>query len=419
MKFLFVLLILSSISLAFWQTQNVNDCDGAYVSLVMDDSGRLFISHGDYSVWLDYSHIFGWGYLEVATEPNNYYTSLAVDNSQNVHIAWSHNSGLNYSNVYGSTQLIGTSCEWNTSIALYENGFPAIAYYGDTDIKFISWDGSQWNGEVVDAECGSSTVSLAINNSDQPLIAYSSIMGFLRLAQWNGSQWDISTIDSGGDFLSDGVSLTLDSSGNPHIACRKNNDLYYYYYDGSQWSSEAIDSGLFSILSSASITVDSYDNPHIAYNAITGSTSTIVYLYNDGSGWIREELEPGSYPSIIIDAYGDPAIAFAHSTGGVKYLCHNTVGIFSDPVAFELLRGVRPNPANSVAWLDITLEMPGDVDLTLCDLSGRVVHHLKFNDVQQGSGALEVDLSDIPSGMYICRITSIEGSAATRLTVLR
>ncbi|MEA3267297.1 MAG: T9SS type A sorting domain-containing protein, partial [Candidatus Fermentibacteria bacterium] len=245
------------------------------------------------------------------------------------------------------------------------------------------------------------------------------IAGFLRIAQWSGSQWDITTIDSGEDFLSHGISLALDNSGNPHIACRKNDDLCYYYFDGSQWNDEVIDSGLFSLFCSASITVDSNGYPHIAYSVLDGSTYTIIYQHNDGSGWMREELEPGSSPSIIIDSFGDPAIAFAHSTGGVKYLCHNTVGIFDDPVALELLGTVRPNPASSVAWIDIALKTPGNVGVTLCDLSGRLVHQLEFIDVPQGAGVLEIDLSGLSSGMYTCRITSAEGSAATRLTVLR
>lgn len=419
MKLFFALLLLSSVSLASWHVQNVSDYDGANVSLVIDENGDLFISHGDYSVWLDYSHILGWGYLEIETEPTNYYTSLAVTDSQNVHIAWSHNYGLTYSDAYGPAQLLDTSCDGNTSIALFDNGFPAIAYYGDTDVKFISWDGSNWNGEVIEAECGGSTVSLAINDIDQPLIAYSSIMGFLKIAEWDGSQWNITIVDSGGDFFSEGISLALDNSGNPHIACRKNDNLYYYYFDGSQWNSEAIDSGLFSTLCSASITMDDNGYPHIAYNALDGTTSTIVYLHNDGSGWTREELAPGSSASIIIDRFDDPAIAFADTVGGVKYLCQNFVGIYGDPVTSDLLRGVTPNPANTLVCLEVALETAGNVDVTLCDLSGRVVHRLEFNDVPHGLGTLEVDLSSIPTGIYLCRVSSSGSSASTRLTVLR
>ncbi len=418
MKLFLNLMILSSISMASWQTQNVAIIDGSYVSLAKDDSG-LFISHCGVGINLSYTISTGWATFGLQSEGDNYYTSVAASGSQDVHVAWSNNFELKYSDYSRAGQVLDTSCHSNTSIALYDNGFPAIAYYGDTDVKFISWDGSDWNGEVIDPECGCSTVALAINNSNQPLIAYSSNNGFLRIAQWDGSQWDITTIDSGSDFFSDGIGLALDSSGNPHIASRRNYDLYYYYYDGSDWSSEAIDTGLFSSLASASITVDNSGNPHIAYNAIDGSTSTIIYLHNDGSEWTREELEPGTCPSIIIDSYGDPGIAFSDNEDGVKYLCHNTMSAFGDPVASSLLQGISPNPASTSASLDIALAVPGNVAVTVCDLSGRVVEQLEFKDLPHGARTLELDLTAVPSGMYICRVATNEGSAASRLTVLR
>jgi len=52
--------------------------------------------------------------------------------------------------------------------------------------------------------------------------------------------WQIETVDSSG-FVGDYNSLTLDSSGHPHISYSGDGDLKYAHYDGTSWQIETVD----------------------------------------------------------------------------------------------------------------------------------------------------------------------------------
>lgn len=383
----------------------------------MDNTGNLYISHGTTWLWCNYSSVYGWYNWEMSYDPSYSYTSVAVNSSIDFHLSCNHNEQLVY---YSNDipQVLDSYCHGNTSLALTDNGLPSIAYYGDSDVKYISWDGNQWNAEIVCNDIGGSVVSLVFDSQNQPQIAVASIY-WLGYAIWNGSQWEKTEIDSGYSFQSEGISLKLDSSGNPHFVCRRNDDLRYYSYDGSQWNWEVLDSGRYNSLTSATLVLDSNDNPHVACNAVSGSTSTIVYLHNDGTGWSIENLSAGSYPSIIIDSFGDPAIAYSAGSDSVRYLCHNTVGIFESPLESDMTCRVNPNPCSSVLRVHVNLPEAGSASVTLCDLTGRIVQSEVFDDMQQGEGTIELQLVDMPSGVYLYQVSNSVYSVENLFTVIR
>jgi hypothetical protein len=94
------------------------------------------------------------------------------------------------------------------------------------DLKYASWNGSSWDIEIVDSNdfVGTHT-SLALDSSDNPRISYCHQTEdypadySLKYASWNGSTWDIQTVDSSGD-VGDyrHTSLALDSNDNPRIS---------------------------------------------------------------------------------------------------------------------------------------------------------------------------------------------------------
>ena len=423
MKWITVLLVFVGVAFGEWYIETVNNCDGGYVSLTVDSDGTRHISHGIQSLWYVSSTLSSWEALCLENQGLNINSSIAVESYHHFqHVVYSHDHELVYHHWNGAgwySETIDSDCDGNTSIALNSSEFPCVTFYGDTDLKYCSWNGSEWNTKIIDSECGSSVVSLAMNSSDEPVITYASIMEMLKIATWTGSQWEIALIDSNCAFLCEGISMALDSSGNPHIACRRDMDVYYYSLEGSQWVGEVVDTAMCTPLSTVSLVLDSEDNPHIAYNALTASSSTIVYLYQEGPTWMREELDQGSSPSIIIDSWGDPAIAYGQGVDGVKYISQHAMGISGGNPCSGLLRSVRPNPAGSVVWLDVNMEIQGSVVVTFCDLSGRTIHRQNFSDLQKGTGTLEVELGEVPSGVYFCRVTNSEFSAETLLTILR
>jgi hypothetical protein len=75
--------------------------------------------------------------------------------------------------------------------------------------------------------------SLALDSADRPHISYLDYTNKdLKYAAWNGSSWDIQTVDSDGD-VGEFTSLALDSSDRPHISYfdDTNRDLKYAWYE--------------------------------------------------------------------------------------------------------------------------------------------------------------------------------------------
>jgi hypothetical protein len=90
------------------------------------------------------------------------------------------------------------------SLQLDSLGRAGIAYYdaNQADLKYAHFNGSSWDVQTVDAQFTTGYYpSLQYGGTgDVPVISYySKTSGDLRLAAWGGSAWVISTIDSAGD----------------------------------------------------------------------------------------------------------------------------------------------------------------------------------------------------------------------------
>jgi hypothetical protein len=82
-------------------------------------------------------------------------------------------------------------------------GRPRISYFDltNTDLKYAAYDGSAWQIETVDgAGFVGHCTSLALNDSSLPRISYhDETNGNLKYAAYNGSAWQIDTLDEDGD----------------------------------------------------------------------------------------------------------------------------------------------------------------------------------------------------------------------------
>jgi hypothetical protein len=272
---------------------------GGFMGLVSMNVGTagLFVWSTEY---VDLSISVGW------------YTSIALDSSDNPHISYMDFGGpgfLNYARWNGTSWTIETvdsagDVGLYTSIALDTSNWPHISYWdgGNSDLKYARWNGTDWSIETVDSfdNVGLLT-SIALDSSDNPHISYYDITNWdLKHAHWNGLTWSNETVDSAG-IVGQYTSIALDSSDNSHISYwdETNSDLRYAHWNGTAWSKETVDSsgevGLHT-----SVALDSSDNSHISY---------FGYPFNSALKYAHgKHITPPSAPLNLSVSSGDQQI---------------------------------------------------------------------------------------------------------------
>ncbi len=226
-----------------WDISVVDSVDdtGHDSSLDLDNLNYPHISYCDITNnSLKYARWNGsaWDISTVDSSINGFqHTSIAVDSRNYPHISYRDqaNQDLKYAYWNGTNWNISVvdsqgEVGLHSSIKLDSNDFSHISYgcgYNIGSLKYAYWNGTNWNVEIVDSQSNTGRYSsLALDNNEYPIISYNDMdTGNLKLAYWDGTKWNIEMIDSIGIIYH--MSISLDNSFNPQIA-------YYVgwnYYD--------------------------------------------------------------------------------------------------------------------------------------------------------------------------------------------
>ncbi|MDP8240184.1 MAG: T9SS type A sorting domain-containing protein [Candidatus Hatepunaea meridiana] len=88
------------------------------------------------------------------------------------------------------------------------------------------------------------------------------------------------------------------------------------------------------------------------------------------------------------------------------------------PKTFELSEAI-PNPFNSTTRISYSLDSDAHITLSLFDLSGREVAKLVNRQMTSGKHSVSWDASDLPSGIYMCRLSAGSKVKTTKLALVR
>jgi len=129
------------------------------------------------------------------------------------------------------------------------------------------------------------------------------------------------------------------------------------------------------------------------------------------------ELEIGTY---------DAVLEFQHNAAGgadalpIRLIIEEEGGIEEPdhPLTFTV-SDCFPNPFNSVTSLSFYLPEARYVDLSLYDLSGRLVQQIKSESYKLGGHSINVDLQHLPSTVYLLRLTAGEDISYQKLVLIR
>ena len=191
----------------------------------------------------------------------------------------------------------------------------------DTNLTFVSTDGTNWNTDTVDATAysGYGGISLAVDGSDNPCVAYrvGALTAALRYACHDGASWQVSTIDSGQD-TGNGCALALDSSDTPHVVYPARFEIRYAVKSGATWVPETV-AAVSNLYPLPSIALDGFGEPRVCYYDLGDqSLGSLVYAERNGASWQVETVTggvsgvsaPGYGASLAIDSLGHPCISY-------------------------------------------------------------------------------------------------------------
>jgi hypothetical protein len=248
---------------------------------------------------------------------------IAIDSSNNPHIAYFESLNGQDSLMYGSWNGLGWNIQNVTeagaaaALALDANGNPHIAFTSSSGLMYASLKNSVWSFQTVASE-GGYPFSLALDTTGNPHIAYLDASGALDYAYWTGKSWSTTTVDNSQNFAFNTVSLALDSSGNPHIlygydvqtenSSKPGTETFYNLgitvkyatLTGSGWSIQTVGS---KIVNFGNMVLDSGGNPHFTYVAEQPSNNAhnLIYASWNGQVWSNQ---------IVVENYGGTEVSY-------------------------------------------------------------------------------------------------------------
>jgi len=157
--------------------------------------------------------------------------------------------------------------------------------------------------------------SLEMDSGGVPHIAYTDMTGkAIRYAHLVGTEWQTETVTTMPGAYNINLDLALDSADRPHL-CFYDDDpadvttLRYAYYNGTDWQLETVDGDVFYNGQECSIAMDSQDHPHISYRDIG------LFYAHKTTSWqvvvVDDDFFAGDTSSLALDHLDRPRIAYS------------------------------------------------------------------------------------------------------------
>jgi lysophospholipase L1-like esterase len=78
-----------------------------------------------------------------------------------------------------------------------------------------------------------------------------------------------------------------------------------------------------------------------------------------------------------------------------------------------------PNPVNNITKIDIVMPEPDNIKINIYNLQGKLVYSLVNEYINTGKHELQLDLSNLPAGIYIYKVTSYSGLYSATKKLIR
>ncbi len=141
----------------------------------------------------------------------------------------------------------------------------------------------------------------------------------------------------------------------------------------------------------------------------------------------------GLWVSGVTDASGSVTLTFGAigALNDITYMAtaHNALpyeGVINGVGVEDFASGILnasvgspyPNPASASITFPFTLDNAGSVTIAVFDISGRTVNTVQSGELESGSHGLVWDITEVPQGVYMARITDHNGTVTNRRFVI-
>ncbi len=358
---------------------------------------------------------------------------------------WYQGSLLYLSSWNGSnwiTQIVDSIYTYGTSLCLDSNDYPHIAYVYEYDflsaskLKYAHFNGISWEIVTVDSlmeEFYYFDPSLQLDTLGYPHIAFTYFKGgpmpyctsWVKYAYWNGSSWQIETIDFGG-----GPTLKFDSNGSPRIFYRSGREAndsigyarkiesdwritYFYYYDYiSGYPQFDIDSNDCNHLI-YTVTYPAHMIVYLIFNDTTLLYYDTVYVTGPMAVWASLSLDSRDLPHI--SAIDNNIFSLIYSKGSLtgieekKPLSKASSKLFSQPTTFKYLTNIS-----------FEVNKPSYVKLKVYNIKGELVRDIESGYKPSGCYKTFWDGRDesgmmLPAGIYFLRLETNDNEITNKI----
>ena len=297
------------------------------------------------------------------------FAALAIDAAGNIHVAYYDytHSALLYSyrarsdKRWFTTQVDHKGAGTYVSLAVDDNDQPHLAYNSpfEDGLHYATWNGQRWKRQIIDSEHINYYTSIRLDKEGHPRISYylyhapdRSYLLHLKFAAFDGNQWTIETVDKRpetGKFNS----VAVDTRGYPHIAYSQvaRGDLFYAAWDGTRWNVSDVDSRRTHndyVGTGNSIALDRNGAPHIAY--LDTTKNLVKYAWLEEGRWQKEIVDELAargevdHVSLQMDRQGRAHLAYYDGgVGALKYAVRDEKGWHSEVVDHDGNVGKYPS----------------------------------------------------------------------------
>jgi hypothetical protein len=294
--------------------------------------------------------------------------------------------------------------------------------------------------------------------------------------------WEIAIIDSSSQIIGRYPNLVIDGTGGLHASYIDSyNGIVRYAHRpaGGGWSNEAVTDTFEFDPSFNSIAIGTDGRPSIAFR--NGGTNTMLLAERNGAGVWNKTLIAGDPTNfvgnplrLIVDEADNPWVLYNYFSNveeirlvrrdagmnwnpvtvsgnsariagvfdfhlvdrdfyiiGKKNVLHkNGLGLLyaADGVAtdvgqpiseIEPTLSISPNPSAGTANIQFSNPVFQQISLKLFDLAGREVHSWIAYPMEAGQHSVHFDRTDLPAGMYLCRLETPGGVISKKLILLK